>query len=65
VPALLEELRASRTGLVRLLERMPTEAWTRPGRHQVLGTVTLEPYVRHELVHEEMHLEQLERALQD
>jgi uncharacterized damage-inducible protein DinB len=61
--AILAELRASRTDLVRILERIPDAAWRRTGRHEVLGVVTLEPYVRHQLAHEEIHLAQLESAL--
>jgi hypothetical protein len=60
--AILAELRASRTDLVRILERVPDAAWLRTGRHEVLGIVTLEPYVRHQFAHEEIHLAQLESA---
>ncbi|MFN0146421.1 MAG: DinB family protein, partial [Dehalococcoidia bacterium] len=63
LPALLGEFAASRSGLVRLLTRLSPEAWGSTGRHEVLGTVVLEPYVRHQLKHEELHLEQLWAAL--
>lgn len=61
--SILEELAASRRGLVRLLSRLPDEAWLRTGRHEVAGTIVLEHYVRHQAVHEAMHLEQLREAL--
>lgn len=63
IGAILNELRASRTDLVRVLGRIPDAAWSRTGRHEVLGVVILEPYVRHQLAHEEIHLAQLEVAL--
>jgi hypothetical protein len=63
LPAILGEITASREGLVRVLRRLPPEAWQRTGRHEVIGRVVLEPYVRHELAHEEMHLAQVAAAL--
>ena len=63
VPAILGEIGASRADLIRVLARLDEAAWSREGRHEVFGTVRLEPYVRHQLAHEEGHLRQLEAAL--
>lgn len=57
------EFSANRRGLERMLGRLPDAAWGRTGRHEVLGSVTLEPYVRHQLAHELAHLDQIEAAL--
>jgi hypothetical protein len=63
VAQILEEISAYRGETVRLLRGLPDDGWGRIGRHEMNGPIELEPYVRHELVHEEMHLEQLKRAL--
>lgn len=63
VEALLGEIAAYRAETVRLLSSLSPEAWTRTGRHEVLGRVELDPYVRHEYAHEEQHLAQLGAAL--
>ena len=63
LPEILNEIAASRRDLVRVLSRLPAAAWERTGRHEVIGPVVLEPYVRHQLAHEEMHLVQAGRAL--
>jgi hypothetical protein len=63
LPALLDSIAALRADLARMLRRLPAEAWTRTGRHELIGEVVLEPYVRHQLAHEEQHLAQLKRAL--
>jgi hypothetical protein len=60
---MVDEYRAERAALVRLLSRLPEAAWQRTGRHEVLGSLVLEPYVRHQLQHELWHVEQLEAAL--
>ena len=57
-----EEIAASRRDLMRLLRRLPDEAWRRTGRHELHGSLVLEPYVRHELEHERMHLAQIAAA---
>ncbi len=61
--AMLDELAAYRAETVRLLRTLPADGWSRRGRHEVLGSVELEPYVRHQLAHEEQHLAQLASAL--
>ncbi len=58
------EVDAYRAETVRLLRALPPEGWARRGRHEVLGAVELEPYARHQLAHEEQHLDQLTVALQ-
>ena len=60
--AVLHEIEAYRAETVRLLRGLDTNGWSRRGRHEVIGPVELEPYVRHELAHEEQHLEQLRSA---
>jgi hypothetical protein len=60
---LLREIAAYRAETVRLLRALPDEGWSRTGRHEALGTLVLEPYVRHELAHELQHLDQLQSAL--
>lgn len=61
--AMLDELAAYRAETVRLLRALPPDGWSRRGRHEVLGSVELEPYVRHQLAHEEQHLSQLAEAI--
>jgi DinB family protein len=63
VGELLDEIAAYRAETVRLLRSLPREGWSRTGRHEVLGVVELEPYVRHQLAHELQHLDQLRVAL--
>ena len=63
VAEIVEEIAASRRDLVRVLTRLPEEAWARAGRHEVAGTIVLEHYVRHQLAHEEQHLRQVRAAL--
>ena len=63
LPEILEEIAASRRDLVRVLSRLPDAAWERTGRHEIIGPVVLDSYVRHQLAHEEMHLAQAGRAL--
>lgn len=63
VELLLTEMAAWRAELTRLLANLSSDGWSRQGRHEVIGTVTLEPYVRHQLAHEEQHLEQLRDVL--
>lgn len=63
VPAILNEIAASRADLVRVLSRLTDEEWRRTGRHEVAGPVVLEDYVRHQVAHEAMHLEQIRAAL--
>ncbi len=60
---MLDEIAAYRAETVRLLRSLPDEGWSRTGRHEALGRVELEPYVRHQLAHEEQHLDQLRLAL--
>jgi hypothetical protein len=62
LPAMLDEIAASRADLIRVLGRLPDDAWSRTGRHEVIGRVTLEPYVRHQLAHERAHLAQIAAA---
>lgn len=61
--AVLDEMAAYRAETVRLLRALLPDGWSRRGRHEVLGEVELEPYVRHELAHEEQHLAQMATAL--
>lgn len=60
---IVEEVAASRRDLVRVLSRLPESAWERTGRHELAGSVCLDHYVRHQLAHEEQHLEQMRAAL--
>ena len=63
VDALVREIEAYRGETVRLLRSLQDDGWARTGRHEALGRVVLEPYVQHELAHEEQHLAQLATAL--
>jgi hypothetical protein len=63
IPALLATIAASRADIARLLGRLDDADWARTGRHEVLGSVALEEYVRHQVVHERGHLAQLRAAL--
>jgi len=60
--SLLREVEAYRGETLRLLRSMPSDGWSRRGRHEVLGVVELEGYVRHQVAHEEGHLAQMEAA---
>ena len=60
---LIDEIAAYRAETVRLLRALTPEGWQRTGRHEALGTVALEPYVRHQVEHESQHLAQLRDAL--
>jgi hypothetical protein len=60
---MLDEIAAYRAETVRLLRALPDHAWSRQGRHEILGQVILEPYVRHQLAHELQHLAQLRETL--
>jgi hypothetical protein len=61
--AMLTEISAYRAETVRLLRSLPPQSWERTGRHEVLGRVQLDAYVRHELAHERGHLRQLAHAI--
>ena len=63
IGAILSDIEAYRGETLRLLRSLAPEGWMRRGRHEVLGVVELASYVRHQLAHEQQHLEQLERAL--
>ena len=63
IASILAEIRASRSGLMRLLRRLDESDWSRTGRHEILGPVVLEAYVRHQVAHERMHLAQVRAAL--
>jgi len=63
VSSVVGEVEAYRSETVRLLRALSPDGWSRRGRHEVLGAVELEPYVRHQLAHEEQHLDQLRDAL--
>jgi len=65
LPRMIDEMAAYRAETVRLLRALPPDGWSRSGRHEVLGALTLEPYVRHEVAHEESHVAQLRAALSD
>jgi hypothetical protein len=62
--AILDEIAAYRAETVRLLRSLDDAGWQRTGRHETIGIVDLDPYVRHQLAHEEQHLAQLTAALQ-
>jgi hypothetical protein len=59
IESILDEIAAYRGETVRLLRSLSPDGWQRRGRHEVLGSVELDTYVRHELAHEEQHLAQL------
>lgn len=63
VSAILDEIAASRSDLVRLLSRLTEAEWQRTGRHEIAGSIVLEHYVRHQIAHEVMHLDQIRAAL--
>jgi hypothetical protein len=62
VESLHREIEAYRGETLRLLRSMPPDGWSRRGRHEVLGVVELEDYVRHQVAHEGRHLAQLQAA---
>ena len=63
IPEILELVAASRADLVRVLSRLDENGWQRTGRHEVAGSIVLEDYARHQVVHERMHLGQIRSAL--
>ncbi len=62
IESLIREIEAYRGETLRLLRSLPPAGWSRRGRHEVLGVVELEAYVRHQVAHEEQHLAQLRSA---
>jgi DinB superfamily len=62
VQRLLHEIAAYRSETVRLLRALSPQGWSRTGRHEVLGSVALEEYVRHQVEHERRHLQQLKAS---
>ncbi|MEO8538456.1 MAG: DinB family protein [bacterium] len=63
VPDILDQVAASRADLIRVLSRLSEADWQRTGRHEIAGSIVLEHYVRHQLVHEQQHLEQIRAAM--
>jgi len=63
VPEILDQIAASRADLVRVLSRLDEEGWQRTGSHEVAGSIVLEHYARHQVVHERMHLRQIKETL--
>lgn len=61
--AMLKTIAAGRDETSRMLRRLTDGQWARTGRHEILGEVELEPYVRHQLAHEELHLAQIADAM--
>jgi len=61
--SVLSEVTAYRAETVRLLRSLSAADWSRRGHHEISGPIELEPYVRHQLAHEEMHLAQLQASL--
>jgi len=62
-PEVLDQIAASRADLVRVLSRLDEEGWQRTGSHEVAGSIVLEHYARHQVVHERMHLRQIKETL--
>jgi hypothetical protein len=63
IPTILDAISASRADLINMLRRLDDASWERTGRHEAMGPVVLEHYARHQVVHEEMHIQQIARAL--
>lgn len=63
VNLLLSGFTGRRTELVRLLRRLPAADWTRPGRHEVHGAITLFTIVEQMAAHEAEHLTQMRAAM--
>ncbi len=63
IPEILEQIAASRADLVRVLSRLSDREWQRTGRHELAGSIVLDHYARHKVVHEAIHLEQIRLAL--
>jgi hypothetical protein len=63
IERVVDEIAAYRSETVRLLSALSMEGWSRTGKHEVLETVELEAYVRHQVEHERRHLGQLEQSL--
>lgn len=62
-PAILDDIAASRSDLMRVLSCLSDSQWKRTGRHEVAGSIVLDDYVRHQVVHEAMHFEQISASL--
>jgi hypothetical protein len=61
--ALLDDLAARRAEDVGMLRSLAPEAWTRAGRHALVGEVTLAELVCHKAYHDHLHIAQLARML--
>ena len=60
---IMEEYGELRARELNLLEKMPTHAWNRTGRHPRLGVRTLQWFVEQSLAHAEYHLHQLQSQI--
>ena len=60
---ILEEYGELRARELNLLEKMPTHAWNRTGRHPRLGVRTLQWFVEWSLAHAEYHLHPLQSQI--
>jgi uncharacterized damage-inducible protein DinB len=61
----LAAFRKRREESLELLEKLPPEAWQRAGVHATRGKVTLEDFVTLMTWHDDNHLDQLGRALEN
>lgn len=60
--ALAEFIRV-RVSMIRMLEALPAEDWSRPARHTIFGPTTLQELVGFIATHDRTHLQQLTAAL--
>ncbi|GMU40080.1 MAG: hypothetical protein AMXMBFR23_09460 [Chloroflexota bacterium] len=60
---LLGDIELQREASVAILQRLPAEAWHRPGTQPEIGTFTLQWWVEHWLEHDVNHLEQIATLL--
>jgi N-acetylmuramic acid 6-phosphate etherase len=62
---LIEKYAESRTALSRLMEGAAAERWSRVGRHEAFGPISIYQLLRHCIWHDHRHLEAIRRLVSD
>ena len=61
----IEKLAESRTALSGLMEGVAAERWSRVGRHEAFGPISIYQLLRHCIWHDHRHLEAIRRLVSD
>lgn len=65
IVGLIEQLGASRNAMVELLEGEGVEHWSRLGRHEAYGPISVYQLLRHVIWHDHRHLEAIRRLVSE